>query len=170
MPIDKTQLLSLLQAIGQNLPHKVRINAVGGTALTLLGVKSVTIDVDFDLNSVDCQVVKKVLEQLQPGYRIDLFENGMIFSQQLPEDYLKHCVAIPTKLENIELYAISPVDVIVSKAGRLNERDIQDIKAVIEKFSVKKKEISKRGEKVGYAGNDKLYLQNLQTVLAFFKE
>lgn len=170
MPIDKTLLLSLLEAIDGDLPSKIRINAVGGTALTLLGVKTATIDVDFDTSPSDHETLKKTLDLLRPGYRVDLFTGGMIFSQQLPSDYLRKCVPIPTKFKNIDLYSIAPVDLILSKAGRLNERDVQDILAVISKFKVRPDEVKKRGQEIGYAGSDAIYAQNLKYVLGLFKK
>ncbi len=168
MPIDKTQLLSLLQAVDDNLPSKIRINAVGGTALTLLGIKSATIDVDFDTTLADHHVLKKTINELNPGYRVDFFTNGLIFSQQLPDDYLQQCTPITSKLKNIDLYSISPLDILLSKTGRLNERDIQDIKMVIEKFDIKPGQVKKRAPKIGYVGAEAHYQQNLEYVLKLF--
>ncbi|MFH1750767.1 MAG: DUF6036 family nucleotidyltransferase [Candidatus Micrarchaeota archaeon] len=165
MPIGKTELLDLLNAIDGALDRKIRINAVGGTALTLLGVKSSTLDVDFDANSKDSETLKKAIKLLNPGYKIDLFSNGMIFSQQLPSDYDKQCVPIPSKFRQIELFAISPLDIICSKIGRLNERDIQDIRMTIEKFKVTKDQVRKRAKLVGYAANDAIFAQNTKYVL-----
>lgn len=170
MPIDKTQLISLLEAIDAHLPAKIRINAVGGTALTLLGIKTATIDIDFDTSSSDYQTLKKTIDELRPGYRIDLFTGGMIFSQQLPPDYLQKCIKIPAKLQNIDLHTICPLDIILSKTGRLNERDIQDIKTVMEKFEIRPSQVRKRGRKIGYVGNNANYTQNLDYVLGLFKK
>ncbi len=158
MPLDSKDLISLLQAIDSELPEKIRLNAVGGTALVLLNLKTATIDVDFDLNSQDHQILKTILERLQPGYRIDLFTDGFIFAQQLPDGYLKKCVKITTsQFSKIELYAISPIDVILSKTGRLNERDAQDIKLILAKFHISKRLLASRAKKIGYAGNQKIY-------------
>ena len=164
MPVDKQQLFSLLEAIDESLSARIRINAVGGTALTLLGLKASTIDVDFDMNKNDYVVLRKTLDALQPGYRIDLFAEGMIFSQQLPEDYLSKCVEI-RKLEKIDLYSIAPIDIVASKIGRLNERDIQDIKQILKHYRLTKRQVKLRASKIGYAGNDENYQHNLNYVL-----
>ena len=165
MSLDKSQLMGFLKVVDGELERKIRLNAAGGTALTLLGVKSATIDVDFDMNVKDDEEFKGVLGRLNPGFKVDRFTNGYIFSQQLPEDYLGKCTPIRTSLKNIDLYSIAPVDVIVSKAGRLIERDIQDIKIVIQKFGITKRDVMERSKKVEYTGRQENYDQNIKYIL-----
>lgn len=165
MPIDKRQLFDFLTVVDGELPRKIRLNAAGGTALTLLEVKSATIDVDFDATPEDSKLFGEVKERLKPGFEVDCFASGFIFSQQLPKDYLEKCVSIPSPFSRIELYSIAPIDVIVSKAGRLNERDIADIAAVISKYNLAKKEVKQRASQVQYAGNEKYYAENVKYIL-----
>lgn len=165
MPIDKQQLFDFLNIVDQELPRKIRLNAAGGTALTLLEVKPATIDVDFDANSLHFKLFNEITDRLRPGFQVDCFTNGFIFSQQLPKDYLELCVKITSSFSRIELYSIAPVDIIVSKAGRLNERDIADIATIIKKFNLTKKEVKQRARQVQYAGNEKYYAANIKYIL-----
>lgn len=165
MPIDKQQLFDFLNIVDQELPRKIRLNAAGGTALTLLEVKPATIDVDFDASSLHFKLFNEITERLRPGFQVDCFTNGFIFSQQLPKDYLERCVNITSSFSRIELYSITPVDIIVSKAGRLNERDIADIATIIKKFNLTKKEVKQRARQVQYAGNEKYYAANIKYIL-----
>ena len=161
MPIDKTELLKFLKEVDKALDKAITLTAVGGTAMTLLGTKSSTIDIDFDLSREDAVVFRKALKSLPHGYRIDIFIGGMIFSQYLPQDYIAHCRHIKSSFEKIKLLALSPLDIIVTKIGRLNERDIEDIKACIQKFRIGKKEVEKRAMQVVYIGHEENYKTNL---------
>ncbi|MFH1199627.1 MAG: DUF6036 family nucleotidyltransferase [Candidatus Micrarchaeota archaeon] len=162
--VEKTELLRFLGAIGRELERGIRVNAVGGTALTLLGVKPSTRDIDFDTSSPDHDVLKKAVGRLSPGYPVDLFTDGFIFSQRLPEDYLAACKPI-SKLTNIGLYTISPLDVVCTKIGRLNERDIQDIRLTIAKFGLTPQEVKRRAQAVEYVGNQENFDSNLEYTL-----
>ncbi|MDE1812368.1 MAG: hypothetical protein KGH85_05825 [Thaumarchaeota archaeon] len=62
----------------------------------------------------------------------------------LPEDYLEKSIPIKTKLKNIDLRALNSIDIIVTKIGRFDDRDEQDIQSCIKKFSLKKIQIVKR--------------------------
>ncbi|MBI4044958.1 MAG: hypothetical protein HY392_04585 [Candidatus Diapherotrites archaeon] len=169
--IGKEKLLDFLVQVDKVLPRKIRANCVGGTGLTLLNAKNVTKDIDFDFSHEDEKEFKKALNRLPPhGLRIDFFTDGFIFSQKLPNDYEAHCVPIKTMLKNIELFSLSPVDIIVTKIGRLNDRDIEDIKACIKKFRINKKQVETRGKQIEYVGHEETYTTNLGFVLKnFFK-
>ena len=105
---------------------------------------------------------------VQPGFRIDVFYDGAVFVTMLPQDYLKRSKPIRTKLEKIDLRALHPVDIILTKVGRLDKRDWQDIESCITKFKITRKQIEKRAKEMGYAGNDKVFRSNLQAVLGKF--
>lgn len=62
------------------------------------------------------------------------------------------------------------MDVIVTKIGRLDGRDKQDIRACIDKFKLTRTQVAKRAEKVDYVGRDENYDLNLKHVLENFFE
>lgn len=164
MQFDKKNLLEFLEEVNGYLEKSIDIIAAGGTAMTLLDIKSSTIDIDFIISSVDEKELRKALGAIPHGYRIDIFTDGMVFSQKLPADYSKKSILIK-RFGKIRLYALQPVDIIVTKIGRLNERDIQDIKDCIRKFRIKKEEIKKRAGTVEYVGKEENYKINLKYVL-----
>ena len=49
------------------------------------------------------------------------------------------------EFNHISLRALQPLDIIVTKIGRLNDRDMQDIEACIQKANVSEAEIRERG-------------------------
>jgi hypothetical protein len=60
------------------------------------------------------------------------------------------------------------VDIIITKIARMDERDEQDIESCIKKFKIKKSQIIKRAKEIGYAGNDKVFKDNLEIMLKKF--
>jgi len=108
--------------------------------MTLLDIKTSTIDIDFTIPSCDRLEFEQALKSNPPGYKVDRWTDGCIFCQTLPNDYLEKSIKIK-EFSHISLRAFQPVDIIVTKIGRLNERDMQDIDACIRKGNVSKAEI-----------------------------
>lgn len=170
MSLDNTKLLDFLGEIEKELRRKITVVAVGGTAMTLLEAKPSTIDVDFTIPAKYYDEFEDAKKIVQPGFRIDVFHDGAVFVTMLPQDYLKRSRPIKTKLEKIDLRALHPVDIIMTKIGRLDKRDWQDIESCVTKFRITRKQIEKRAKEMGYAGNDEILKGNLQAVLRkFFK-
>lgn len=167
MQLDKTVLLDFLETLDDELNKRITVVAVGGTAMTLLDLKPSTIDIDFTVPSSDHPEFQKVLTNLSHGFKVDLYTDGMVFSQALPDDYLEKSIDI-TNFKNIHLKALHPVDIVVTKIGRLNGRDLQDIEFCIQKYKLSKRQIEERANQVQYAGNQEIYQYNLQYVLDNF--
>ena len=81
--IAKKDLLNWLKKIDGKLKKNITLIAVGGTAMTLLNFKESTIDVDFDVSRDDYNLFKNAIDKT---FRVDIFVDGYIFSEQLPED------------------------------------------------------------------------------------
>lgn len=166
--MDKSMLIGLLEQVDKELNRRIDLVAVGGTAMTLLDLKPSTIDIDFDLTSEDSGELEKALNAIPHGFRIDIFMDGLIFSQQLPDGHLERSIPIKTGLRKIRLHALHPLDIVASKIGRLNERDLQDIEACIREFKLTKGEIEKRAKQVEYIGREENYIINMNCVLKRF--
>ena len=167
--LDSKALLDFLGEVSKELKRSITLVAVGGTALTLLKAKSSTRDVDFTIPGEDYVLFKKTLRGIPHGFKVDCWNDGMVFSQLLPDDYLKRSIPI-RKMKNIQLRALNPVDIVVTKIGRLDLRDKQDIEIVIRKFNLRQNQIAKRAEQVEYVGREENYKINLAYVLKnFFK-
>jgi hypothetical protein len=164
MPLDKTILIDFLEEIDKELDRPITVVAVGGTALTLLDAKTSTIDVDFTVPSGGYKIFNKALKSTPHGFRVDCWTDGMVFSQTLPDDYLKKSNSI-RKMKQIHLKALNPTDIVVTKIGRLDARDIEDIKTCIKKFKLKVNQIAKRAGQVEYVGREENYKTNLEYVL-----
>jgi hypothetical protein len=162
--LDKTRLFDFLETLSEGLDRRVVLVAAGGTAMTLLGLKASTVDVDFTGPADDVREFRHALKTIPHGFKIDSWEGGAVFSQILPADYLKRSILVK-KMRRIELRALHPLDIVVTKIGRLDERDKQDIEACIRKYRLTKEQIRKRASQVQYVGKEENYHINLQYVL-----
>lgn len=162
--IDKYELVNWLKKIDKKLSKKIILIAVGGTAMTMLNLKSSTMDIDFCIASKDEKEFRKFLGN---KFKVDLFTDGYIFSEQLPEDYIKKSKDM-MELKNISLKALSPVDIIITKAARFNARDEEDIGA-LSKY-VNKEELIERFNLVvsSYAGKEEDYRYHFRIILKRF--
>jgi hypothetical protein len=164
MQLDSTALIEFLGEVGKELNRNITLVAVGGTAMTLLRVKPSTVDVDFTLPGEDYAEFEKALKNTPHGFTVDCWKDGMVFSQILPDDYLKRSKDI-RRMKHIRLKALHPVDIVVTKIGRLDDRDKQDIRACISKFKLRKAQVANRARQVEYVGRDENYNINLKHVL-----
>ena len=169
MQLDSSALVDFLKEVDKELNRRITLVAVGGTAMTLLRAKSSTVDVDFTLPGKDYDRFLKALRNTPHGFKVDCWKDGVVFSQMLPDDYLRRGRNI-MKMKHIQLKALHPVDIVVTKIGRLDDRDKQDIRACIDKFDLTKTQVSKRAKRVDYVGREKNYQINLKYVVTnFFK-
>lgn len=163
--LNNSKLLDFLEELDKELDGKIIVVAVGGTAMTLLGIKPSTIDVDFNMPGEDFEKFKRILGMIPHGFKVDTYKDGVVFSQILPADYIAKSMLVKTKLKNITLKALSPIDIIVTKIGRLDGRDKDDIEACIRKFQITKNQIIKRAKQIQYVGREENYEINLNHVL-----
>lgn len=172
MPCDKSALFDFLSVLNEDLTKKITLVAAGGTAMTLLDLKASTIDIDFTIPGCDRVEFEQALKNNVPGYRVDRWTDGCVFCQKLPKDYLEKSIKIKD-FSHILLRALQPIDIIVTKIGRLNARDLQDIEACIQKANVSGAEIRERALLVvqTFIGPEEEYLYHLNLVLdRFFKK
>lgn len=169
MPCDKSLLLEFLEVLNDDLTKKITLVAAGGTAMTLLDLKPSTIDIDFTIPSSDLPEFERALKDNPPGFKVDRWADGYVFCQSLPGDYLDKSIKIKD-YTHILLKALHPVDIVVTKIGRLNQRDIQDIEKCISKFKITKDEITARATLVSptYVPREEDYLYHLNWVIKKF--
>jgi len=155
MEIRTKGLMDFLSEFNRYLPRKMRIFALGGTALTLLGKKASTRDIDICfVNENERKAFIKTLQTLGyelnvpnklvgHGIAIDVYSDGYIFCVQLPSDYAEKAKKI-REMGKIELYVLSPIDLIITKAARFNDRDREDLAILFENYEIDQKELLRR--------------------------
>ena len=168
MPLDKSVLLKFLKVLDAEVSREITVVAVGGTAMTLLDLKPSTIDIDFTVPDEDYQEFQEANDRLRHGFKIHVYRGGVVFTQILPEDYLEKSTEIGNRLRHIRLKALHPLDIVATKIGRLDNRDLQDIAMCIQKFRISKSQIEERARQIQYVGREENYEINLQHVLKKF--
>jgi len=138
--IDKQRLLERLSIWDGFLKKKVHLIACGGTALTFLGVKASTKDIDLMVPEIgEYDYLISILKQL--GYKqasgwgwardsafiFDLFRGKTIHTTELLESPLVQGNHILVKeFTKIYLGVLNYYDIIISKLFRATEVDIED--------------------------------------------
>ena len=146
MQVGSKKLFDVLLEFNRYLASELGAIAVGGTALTLLGKKESTKDIDLCFE--DEQGKKRFIRTAERlgythesdrlighGIIIDVYSNGFIFCVQLPPDYRGKTVQI-RNMGKLSISALSPEDLIITKTARLNERDTEDIEGIFKDFVI----------------------------------
>ena len=165
--IYTSRLLEFLELMGQELPRKIVLVAAGGTALTLLRVKRSTRDIDLTGPGEDIELFRQTLKIVPHGVKVDTWPDGQIFSQFLPSDYLKRSRKVK-QLQNIDLRALHPVDIVVTKIGRLDDRDKDDIRDCVRAFKIRRSAVARRASQLEYVGSMENFEYQVQYVLRHF--
>lgn len=138
--IDKEGLFNRISGWDSFLKKRVHLIACGGTALTLLGLKASTKDVDLLIPNIDeYEYLTGILKQLgyKPasgagwetgdGFIFDLFKGKAVHTTELLESPLDKGNNIPVKeFSRIYLGILNYYDVIISKIFRATALDIDD--------------------------------------------
>jgi hypothetical protein len=138
--IDKAGLLGRLAAWDGFLKRKVRLIACGGTALTLLGIKESTKDIDLIVPvEKEHAYLLRILPELgyrnvtgwgwarDDGFIFDLFRGKRVHTTELLESPLEKGRHAPAKeYSHIYLGVLNPYDIIITKLFRAAQVDIDD--------------------------------------------
>lgn len=167
--ISKDGLLRFLEELDRRVKSKITMVAVGGTAMVLMGLKESTKDIDFCAGSQkDYDFMKRL--KIRNDFKVDLFYNGYIFCLQLPSDYIRRARALKTGLKMLNIKILSPIDIVITKSSRLNQRDIEDIRAVISKKKISREKLVLRFNEVkkSWPSSDKTLEENFRFLLREF--
>jgi hypothetical protein len=171
MSQTKSALMDLLKAVDKEIPPECMITLVGAgdTALVLLDMKAPGIHLDFTGPEQDIAVFNRVGVTLPPrGFQVHTWDNGMVFGLQLPDDYLRTSLPVNAGLARIDLRALNPLDIVVTRIEKLTESDMRDIKTCIRQFKLGKNQISKRARALQHVGNESKFERNLEYVLGLY--
>ena len=138
--IDRQQLLSRFSDWDSFLKRKVHLIACGGTAMTLLGVKESTKDIDLMVPvEKERDYLMKLLADLGyknvtgwgwarvDGFVFDLFRGKSIHTTELLESPLeKNNHAVVKEYSRIYLGVLNVYDILISKLFRSTQVDIDD--------------------------------------------
>ncbi|MBU3933518.1 MAG: hypothetical protein KKH11_02480 [Candidatus Omnitrophica bacterium] len=143
--INKQGLLDRMSVWDSFLKRKVHLIACGGTALTLLGAKASTKDIDLMVpDLVEYEYLITLLKQLgyksasgwgwarEDGFIFDLFRGKVVHTTELLESPLNKGNHILIKeFSYISLGVLNYYDIIISKLFRGESIDIEDCLALM---------------------------------------
>lgn len=176
----KEDFLMFLNKLDIRLRDNIFIIALGGTALSLMGLKEKTKDMDFFMEGLDFDSFDSIIERLSeeekiPRKDIDywiggeiLFVKGQWLESRLPPDYITIASDYKDiKLEHIILKVLNPVDLVITKVGRFNDQDRIDITNLIKIYNINKKLLEDRFNYFvnSYTGNKEPLINNFNFVL-----
>jgi len=138
------ELFELLDSLSKYVEERIKMYALGGTALTILGIKPSTLDIDINIHSekkyrylckifeqIDFKRIGTIRWRTQEGLAFDLFTGSNFLGTQLLPDCLKKSTLVRS-FGKIELYTLSLEDIIISKLARGDARDFIDIKSILD--------------------------------------
>ena len=160
---DREGIINFLKIIDDVLDTSVTLVAAGGTSMVLRNYKTVTNDVDFTV-PVGYSAFTHALNVTRTSKQVDSWVGGEIYVNELPSDYME-IARHEADLENIKLFSLHPVDVICTKIGRLNNRDRDDIEALIRNANINASNITDRVKQMSYTGLKATYWDNLREVM-----
>ncbi|MBI3307609.1 MAG: hypothetical protein HYZ84_07385 [Candidatus Omnitrophica bacterium] len=185
--VNADQLTHILMTWDELIPgrEKIHLIACGGTALTLLGYKPSTVDVDF-LIPIESEYKRLIKFLEQAGYEqvgghrwkraneiivFDLFVGNSIFTTGLLDSPLD--VGKNTKIREfnkIYLGVLNSIDLIISKLFRGKEVDFQDCKLLLENEKINMAELEERyRETAKYETGEAKVLRNYEVFLQRLK-
>ena len=186
--LGKGELLATLEDWNRLIPGrgKTHLIACGGTALTLLGYKESTKDVDFIVPNV--REHERLIEFLKSaGYKettgdgwkregesiiYDLYRGKRIFTTELLDSPLekgKHRKIL--EMNKIYLGVLNPIDWIISKMFRGTMVDREDCATLARNEFIDLKELEERYvETAKYDTSEERVLKNLEYIIDDFKK
>ena len=161
-------LKELLQQLEERsgLREPIRMVIAGGMATHLYTGGRVTSAVDAEF-SKRIMLPRDLLVETREGNMLYLDPTFNSTFALMHEDYLKDAVRVPFGTQYIDVFVLSPVDLVVSKLARYNGPDREDIEALIERLDIPAELIEARALQAmsGYVGNLDYLRMNLRDVL-----
>ncbi len=183
----KNELISALEEWDKFIPGgRIHLIACGGTALTLLGYKESTKDVDF-MVPVEREYGRLIQFLIKAGYKeasgsgwkypgqdivYDLYKGKKVFTTELLDSPLKEGGNRKIlELKKIYLGVLNPIDWIITKMFRGSGADREDCLALAGHEPVNLDELEKRfKETARYDMSEERVLKNLEFILEEFRK
>ncbi len=184
----KNQLVEALEKwdkfiAGRGMIHLI---ACGGTALTLLGYKESTKDVDF-MVPVEAEYDRLIDFLQKAGYKqasnsgwmypgenviYDLYKGKRVFTTELLESPLvEGGNKIILRSKRIYLGVLNSIDWVITKMFRGSSGDVQDCMALARHERIDLKELEKRfRETASFDVSEERVLKNLELILSEFRK
>lgn len=140
--MDNSEIQSILQKLGEQVPPSSRLILVGGSALALLGSPRLTIDIDFIGDDVSPNELHKFIIQTAKEMKIFAEPVAMDRFIPMPEGSNKRNIRIG-QFGNLEVYVADPYSIALSKLDRGFDTDLDDIVFLIQRDLIELQELER---------------------------
>src|SRR3989338_4354649 len=136
--LDKGEINKILELLDEEISKdieqpqiKFNLIAVGGTSLTLRDIKPSTKDLDFMVDGIEIEKIKKYVKKVyeKNKCKLDLWQSPYIFSTTLLQDFSSDLYS--RKFKHFDVRIINFVDNAVAKLSRFKDADREDIDSII---------------------------------------
>ena len=113
---------------------------MGGFVLAVYGIPRVTNDLDY-ISIIPLQAMEELeriageQSDLAKKHKVHLHVAGGI--SYYPEDYESRLTTLPLGLKKLTLRVLEPYDLILSKLTRNSDKDMEDVRALVQKLNLK---------------------------------
>lgn len=165
----KSLFMELSGRLGLDGQSRIKVFLAGGMAAHLYTAMRPTSDIDAEFN-VRLKVPEGLIAvvDMEDGSAIPLYFDTNYNSSfaLMHEDYLDDAILIDMSIPGMDIYVLSPVDLVVSKLSRLSDSDKEDIEAVLNAGLTTANAIEQRATDalIGYIGGS-LIKHNIKDVV-----
>ena len=124
--MDNTEILNILQMLGERVPPSSRLVLVGGSALALLGSPRPTIDIDFIGDDIHPSQLHKKIMQTAKELKIYVEPVPIDRFVPLPTGSKERNIRIG-QFGNLEVYVADPYSMALTKLDRGFDTDFDDL-------------------------------------------
>lgn len=140
--MDKTEIQSILQTLGERVPYRSRLILVGGSALALLGSPRLTIDIDFIGDDIHPNELHQSIIEIAKELKIHVEPVPIERFIPLPKGNDKRNIRIG-QFGNLEVFVADPYSIALSKVDRGFDTDFDDLVFLIRHNLVRLEELER---------------------------
>lgn len=140
--MDKSEIESLLQALGKRVPSRTRLVLVGGGALALLGSPRLTLDIDFVGDDVRPSKLHRSIIEIARELEIHAEPVPLDRFIPLPAGSAERNIHIG-QFGNLDIDVADPYSIALSKLDRGFDTDFEDVIFLIQRGFVRLNELER---------------------------
>ena len=132
-------------SLNSALKRRVRIVAIGGNALSLLGIKEHTKDIDVCISSDD-RDVKQFCIDYTKKYKVPVhfFVDGLFKNVRVKDYFEKSYPLDLPEFPNLEVRVFNIYDIVLTKINRYAHEDKEDLEKVLKLYKLNDEDLNKR--------------------------
>jgi len=140
--VNNTEIQSVLNTLGEQVPPASQLILIGGGALALLGSPRLTIDIDFIGDDVHPNELHRTLIQIARELKVLVEPVPLDRFIPLPEGSDRRNIRIG-QFGNLEVYVADPYSIALSKLDRGFDTDLADIVFLVQNDFVDMQELER---------------------------